>query len=635
MTASTVQSAYETLCARVRRVGAIHRRCGVVEGAGRVTWRMGLPLLAIVVLQCAVGLPFYVRALVLPAVAVLGVWWPFVHVLRPWMARYSLTRSALLVEHARPELQTRVVSALETYADLSRVHAWFDPVLVRALVLHAQRSTEAEDFTSVIDRTASRRQALAGAVTLVLWAALLAHDAPGVSRAMGSMVGAWGEVRDVAQKLAGARIEVRPAQHRAGNGPWRSLDAGQAALVGDDVRLLAAQHGFHKDRMRVFLRAEGAEAWQSGELPVDPAGRAEHVLRNVRKSFEYYFEAGKVRSETLRVEVTERPRIVNIKVVYELPEYARSAPIVQEKGDGNLRALYGSTVVMTITANKPLRSVRLAPAGPAKVDFSRRFGVGGRYARGVLRIEAEPWRAAAAPETREQFTLTLTDAYGHTNADAASRRYELVVVKDLPPRVSFVGLPNRSSAHEPHLLEENLARVGLSVRAGDDVGVARVTVAYHLEDLETGRRRAGKSRVKQFEVPRSSLPRLHMLRLSETGARVGDRIAFRAEVEDAYDLGPDRRPHKAATPTYRIAVVTKEETFQEAVYRDDWSTQWYDSLKVATLTARQVPARTSPVREASQKVAAKLLDAPQAGEALGEEDRRLMEDYFDSLNVEE
>jgi len=592
-------------------------------------------LLAVVALQVVLGLPFYLRAPILPLLAVVLIWWPAVYVVRPLLSRYSTTRSALLVEAARPDLRTRVVSAMEVYPDLEAPRPRFDPELVRALVVHAQRSTERADFTEVIDRRPARRQLAAGAVTVALWAALVAYDAPGVGRAFASTISAWAEVRDVVMKFAGARIEVSPLQRRSGNGPWRALEAEQALLVGDDVRIRVAQHGFHKERMRVFVRDQGADEWKDRTLPVDADGRAEFVAGNVRKSFKCYFEAGKVRSETLSVDVTERPRIVNIKVVYELPEYARSAPIVQEKGDGNLRGLYGSTVVMTITANKPLRSVRLTPVAGSGVDFGQQFNVGGQYARGTLRLECDPWRNHTGPEIRERYALTLTDEYGYVNADAESTRYDLVIVKDQPPTVTFVGLPHRSSAHEPHLLEENLGSVGLYVRASDDVGVAKVTLEYHLEDLESGEKRPGRVRVKQFELPQSSIPRLHLLRLSDMGARVGDRIVFRAQVEDAYNLGPRKLPHRATTPAYRIAVVAREETFSEAVYRDDWSTQWYDSLKVATLAARQIPARTSPVAEASQKVAARLLDAPQASDELHGADRRLMQDYFDSLSAEE
>ena len=122
--------------------------------------------------------------------------------------------------------------------------------------------------------------------------------------------------------------------------------------------------------------------------------------------------------------------------------------------------------------------------------------------------------------------------------------------------------------------------------------------------------------------------------LADLHLTAGDRLVFWAEAEDAYDLEqPQKGPHRTITPTYRIAVVAQEESFNEVVYKDDWSTQWYDSLKVATLTKREIPPRQSPDREPAADVAKKLLEAPQNGDSVQGADRQLVQDYFDSLNV--
>ena len=79
--------------------------------------------------------------------------------------------------------------------------------------------------------------------------------------------------------------------------------------------------------------------------------------------------------------------------------------------------------------------------------------------------------------------------------------------------------------------------------------------------------------------------------------------------------------------------MTQEELFTEAVYKDDWSTQWYESLQVATLSKREVPPRSSPDSEPASKVAAKLLEASQVSDGVKGSDQQLVQDYFDSLNV--
>ena len=77
-----------------------------------------------------------------------------------------------------------------------------------------------------------------------------------------------------------------------------------------------------------------------------------------------------------------------------------------------------------------------------------------------------------------------------------------------------------------------------------------------------------------------------------------------------------------------------EEVFNEVIfYKDDWSAQWYDALKVATLNRREIPPRQSPDHESASVVAKKLQEAPQTGDSVQGADRQLVQDYFDSLNA--
>ncbi|MEN9575114.1 MAG: hypothetical protein RL514_2969 [Verrucomicrobiota bacterium] len=616
VTDPNLQSTFETLRSRVLAVAALHRRCALAEGAGWLVWVLALPLLATAGLERAVGLPFWLRAPVLPLLAVAFAWWGWRRIIRPLREHYTPTRAALLIEARRPELGSRLVSALEVYPDLAAERPRFDPAMVGALVLHTQRVTAQEDFCAVIDRRPARRQLLAGGVTLLLWLAVFIFDSTGMSRALGNFARAWSEVRNVAQKATGAEIVVAP------------LDL-PAYLVGSSVTLRASQRGFRSEEMQVFTRAEGDAEWHAAPLRVDAEGRAAHSATNAAKTFECYFASGRIQSRRVTVNVTERPRIVNLTVEYELPAYARRAPIVQPRSDGNLKALFGSSVVLTIEANKALKTAVMTRSFAKEPEP---FSTGGRHARAVVRLDLDQWRTDERPAIPESYRLTLTDEFGYTNADAG-HAFELVVQKDQAPTISFVGLPHKSSAQEPHILEKNLAGIALTVRAQDDWGVGKITLHYRLEDLETSAEKLKDSRTRRFDVPRAEVPQLSLLRLAELGATVGQRIVFWAEVEDTYDLEPQRGPHTARTPAYKLAVVSQEDLFTEVVYKDDWSTQWYDALKVATLSDREVPVRQSPDREPSAKVAEKLLNAPQLTDRLRGADRRLVQDYFDSLNL--
>lgn len=607
---------FERLRERVRAVGRRHQRCAVTLGAGRLAWCLGLPLLAVVLLAAVVHLPFYLRAPLLPVALGLAVWWGWRWVARPLRSRYSLTRAALLVEAQRPELRSRVVSALELYPRLAESPPPFEPAMVEALVAYAQESTAADDFRAVVDARPARRHLIAAAVTGLAWVLAFVLLPSAMLGACRSLVTAWAEMGELAQRAGGARIEIEPLAQRA-------------YLAGSDVTLRAVQKGFHRERLDLRVRPVGGEAWTQVSLPAGADGRVTHTVQKAQKSFEFYLASGRIESERRTAVVTERPRIVALSVEYELPEYVRRAPIVQPRSDGNLQALYGSTVVLTIEANKDLDAAELRASFQKQPEA---LSVGGRYARCALRLAEKAWLANPAAVIHESYRLRLRDEYGFTNADA-DRDFALEIVKDAAPVIQMVGLPHRSPEEEPHVLEEKLGAISVSVQARDDYGVRKIVLRYRIEDLDSGRELAKNQKERQFPLPRTEVPVTRLVRLDEIGAKVGDRIVFWAEAEDAYDLEPEKGPNLARTPVYRVAIVTQEALFTEVRYKDSWSVPWYDRQKIATLSPRATPERLAPPQEPPAVLAARLLDTPPVTDSLPAADRLLAQDYFDSLNA--
>ena len=612
------RSAFEALRERVNRVGALHRSCAVTEGAGRVVWWIGLPLLALLLLQSRTGLPYYLRAPVLPALLLALAWLCWRQVIRPLLERYSLTRSAMLVESKRPELNSQLVSALDIYSDLERERPRFDAMLVKAVVIQAQRSTKDTDFAAVVDRRPARRQITFACVTLALWAGAFLFDAAALRRSLASLGTAWSEMNDVIAEAGGAGIVIDP------------LDK-PAYLIGSDVAIHAGQKGFHNDEMYFHSRLEGETDWTATRVGVDGAGRSEQLAKAVGKTFDCYFEAGRFKSSQVKVLVTERPRVVNLRVETEYPAYVRRPHMIDPRSDGNLKdKLFGSTVVLTIEANKKLKTAVLKRSYLGKPE--ELIG-NGQYARAVMQLDNEQWLADESVKLiRATYTLALTDEYGYSNEDAG-HEYELSIVKDEAPHVALINLPNRSAADEPHLLEQSLGTRAITVRTSDDCGVAKVTVHYKLESLDSNALKSEDSKTRTFSVPQAEPKPLSLLRLSETGAKVGDRIVFWAEVEDAYDLEPKKGPHVARTPTYRIAVVTEEETFKDIATRVAWTPGWYSEMKKVSLAGREQPGRSASESEPNASVAAKLLNAPQTDDNVRADDQQLVQDYFSSLNV--
>ncbi len=616
MNKQQAKEAYGTLVRRTWEVARLQSRCRLGEGLGRLIVCLALPLLLVLVLEHLIGLAFYLRAPVLPALAVglLVLAWRWM--LRPWLRRPGLYGAALIVERARPDLKTQLITALQVYPDLQNDSPHFDEQMVAAVVVQTQEKTRTEDFRTAVDRRPMYRFLGTAGGVVVMWIAAFAIGAGAMGSALGQLASAWQDVRNVVQKLAGARIEIEALEK-------------DAYLVGAKVVVRARQHGFHSEQMEVYTRARGTDEWQQSTVPVDAQGQSSLVIPAATNSFEIYFAHARIVSNPVLVNVTEQPRIVSLSVEYELPEYTRRAPILQVRSDGNLRAVYGTSVILSIESNKALQGAVLRGSFSGK---PLKLTIGGKFARGLIRLTGKDWLSAARQKTVYTYTLELRDEFGFSNGDAA-HKYSLAVEPDLGPRIGFIGLPHRSSADEPHVLEDKLDGIAAIIRAGDDWGVAGIKLHYRLEDLESGAEKKHEVKEHRFPMPRPEVRQLLLLRLSEIGAKVGDRIVFWAEAEDAYDLEPETGPHKSRTPVYRVAVVAEEGLFDSVVYRDDWSTQWYDSIKVASLSKREIPPRLAPATEPAAKVAAKLLEAPAVTNRVPGNDRQLIRAYFETLNV--
>ena len=615
---TSTQTAHASLVHAVMDVAALDKRTRVSGGAGRLVWQIGLPLLAVVMVQVFLPLPFYLRLPVLPLALGALLWKGWKQVFRPFSDQYSATRAAMMVEAERPDFDSRLVTSIEIYDDTERDTPHFNPGMTHALIRSTWENVQKQNLLEVIDLVPGRRHVAAAVVVAMAWVGIFAFNARGISESLFSMVSAWGEARDQAQKLAGATITIEP------------LDR-QAYLRGSNLTIRAVQQGFRKPEMSVYIRPMEAEPWKTTQLEVDPTGGASLVLQNVEETFECYFKSGVIESSRLTVPVTVPPRVVKMTVEYQFPKYVRRASIIQDRSDGNLTALLGSTLIIQLEANKTLSKATLTGSF---IKNETELAVGGRFARALIRLDRPEWLTDPRDRIEETYQLKLVGEYGYSNEDSA-RNYALTITRDAAPTLAFKRLPHRSPAHEPHIVLSNLSAVPIAIAAKDDYGIVKLNLHYRLESLETGIERASQSKTIQFPVPRTEIPILSLMRMSEMGAAVGDRIVFWAEAFDGYDLEPEKSPHIARTPVYKVAVVTEEDLFNEVVYKDTWETQWYDGLKMAQRSRRQADIRRAPDPEPEGKVAIKLLERSQVPASFSGRDELVIQDYFNSLNAQE
>ncbi len=127
---------------------------------------------------------------------------------------------------------------------------------------------------------------------------------------------------------------------------------------GDSLTLRVEAAGEPVDQVFLHYAFQGGE---SGQEPMSATGEREFTLtlESVLEAVDVYATGGDGLSETLRIEVVERPRIGDLALQVHFPEYMRKDPEAIEPTEGELRVPRGSRVQIAGRSHKPIREAFL------------------------------------------------------------------------------------------------------------------------------------------------------------------------------------------------------------------------------------------------------------------------------------
>ena len=145
------------------------------------------------------------------------------------------------------------------------------------------------------------------------------------------------------------------------------------------------------------------------------------VFNNVSSSFRFRASGGDDVTDWVTVELVEPPAIVELDMKVNLPQYTGAAPL-SIKGDGPHPLLAGSSLAVSGTSNKPLRSAVLKSGESA---FPLKLSEDG------LTFSATP--GVDSPLISGPYEFDLFDAGGLENARKS--KFTISLKEDAPPRV--------------------------------------------------------------------------------------------------------------------------------------------------------------------------------------------------------
>ncbi len=566
----------ERVLTRLRGLGRRLRLYAVLDGSAIVSLALLAAIAATFTVDRSLWLGRDMRVvqfvslfLILAAIA----WRALVRPLRVPIGHQEL---ALLVEHHYPQLNSRLISAVE-FADPDAASRHPDAPrssdMIEAVVRQAESDAGGLDFSRTLAHTRVRRRAAVTICCLLAIAvtAIAAHQ----------QMGLWFQ-RNVLLKDVDW-----PQQNRL---IVEGLTDGKIVVPrGDDVTVSAVvEPGFAAPR-QVFIHYEGAgglrerEQMPAVESDADRGtARFSHTFERVSETLRCVISGGDARTEPFTIEVVDRPRINEVVIGITPPAYAKIEPYELRVGQTVAEALKGSRIRLHIKTNKPLTKAVLV-----RQTTGKETEVGA-----AERISELEYSGTDLPDATATYHFVMTDGTGLTNVSerVPPVRMSVRLVADRPPRVKM-----RIKGVGEMITPE--AILPIETDFSDVYGLASARLVYELSRKDF---KPVTEPIAGFEAGTKTFA--HAIDWTATTRTLaeGDRLSLRAEATDFDDVSG---PNLGQSQTTALRVVSREELLaelnrREQEYRQDFERliRQQEELFSDFLTLSAPPAAASPDR---------------------------------------
>jgi hypothetical protein len=520
MTESAVARGHRKLIARIRDAGGKWKRRRATAGALRVATLMLASLVAHVVVDAAWPLHPVVRVTWLAGTFAVLAWGLAVWIVRPMAVTIDARAVASSIEREHPELGERLESAAGLWSKRGGCRTGYSVELIDGLILRVVAQAAGVDFAGSGGVEGRRLWTVRLAATAAICAVALLAVSPRLGPALERLGHPFDAVRSPA-----TTIIVRPGDVTLVSGCDLEVDALVRGPVGDGA----------------LLRFEIA-----GELPAERAmeerapGDYGSALRDVRFEVEYSVAAADVESPRYVARVVERPFVTGIRLDYAFPDYSGLLPRTTEENTGDITALLGTRVAITLSASKPLDRAELLFGNGVALELERH---GPRMFRGEVTVTEA-----------NTYTISILDRDGLTNPSPTV--HSIVAVRDEYPLVKIVEPGEDREVPRGMVLP-------VAVSAIDDYGVGSVSIRYALEGrvdegvVPVALARGGATRevARQIEWD-----------LAETGILPGSLLIYFAEVVDNDAVSG---PKLARSQSYVLRFPSMAELYRDVTGEQD------------------------------------------------------------------
>ena len=590
---------YAELQARILDARRVWKRSLFWAGFAIVLTGVIALLVGEAVVDWLMPLPSAVRIALLVIGTGVIVYLLYKYLVQPLRASLTLRDIALNVERNHPDLEDRLVSAIEfgnrESADPIEAH------MLQRLLEDTVERVKGVNFKATIDHSRTRKHVGIAALVIVGCFVLSLLFPTEIHTSLLRVLVPW----EKTDPILTTKLAVEPGNARILRGkslPIHVTVTGKSAekvvlTYGDIGAQQSSTSEVKKDQQQINML----------QNPNDKRGFAYEIF-NIDADMEYAVVANETTSERYTVEVFEMPKVTEISVAYTYPDYTGLKPVVQT-GTGDIHAVVGTQAEIRLTTNKAIQTA----------TFSRKTDV-----MGDLQVSAEELRATPEPVSTEMAisggnTLTTTIGVVENGSYAIQLlcidgfnneipiEYTIKAIPDAVPEV-VIKEPGRD------VKATKLDEVEIIAEATDDYGVAELKLMYRvgsdaLQELVMESSKESVSRQPSVSVSNENfLPEsryaegTYTFYLEEFDVEPGDIISYYAH---ATDNNTRTGPGEASSDIYFIEIRPFNENFHEGESEGEPGQAEPNPLSEVISSQKEI------IRETSKHIRAKPLTIPQ------------------------
>jgi hypothetical protein len=450
--------------------------------------------------------------------------------LRPILYKPSLESLALKLEEKFPELNNRLIAALQLSKNLEKNPEGYSTEMIEAVIEQADTTTQKLNLQEIIDKNPIKKMGkLAGSLAIIsLFFALVFPTAftnslfifshpltEFVSPQKFFFVISPGNAEVVKYSDVKIKINVEGEKPKKVNFYWRNVENPREA--GEGAR-------WNEEKLVKVNKQTGIE---NPDFSFD--------LKEVKRSFDYYAEAEGVQSDLYKITVVDKPRVIGLRLTFDYPRYTQLKTQVVDENDGNINAIVGTKVQIEAKTNKELSEANIIFSDSTKSEMKLKREV----AIGEILVKKD-----------DSYHIEVWDKIGNKNQDPIE--YKITKIDDQYPTVEIL-----EPGHDQDLTEN--MRVPLFIDISDDYGFSSLRLSYQI--VSEGEEKEPKE--IRIDIPNNNLSAMdveYLWNLSNLPLVPGDVVRYKAII---FDNDTFLGPKKGESKTYSVRLPSLDEIVAE------------------------------------------------------------------------